>query len=875
MRNYLITSICCIGLFLSFSLSAKPQKNILKVKKETLMHEIRTTHSPYDGQHIQINPPRFMWPDKFPHLGPVLDGVEEHEEKPHVTYKIRIARDSNFTVNKIEAERNWAFYNPFRILEEGKWYWQHAYIDKNGKEEWSAIHNFYVDTNIKTFNPPSFDEILSKLPKSHPRVLLSKEEWDGIIIRNQNNPEAQAYIMKAKKAISHPLLHLSQEIDTSKISGLANEVQQKSLLIRESRKIVDREEANIEAMVRAYLLTKEPIYYKEAMKRLTEILSWRDSKYFAGDFNLSTILSMSTSAYDAFYDLLSDKEKKLLQKSIQENGGKFFEEYVNHLENRIADNHVWQMTLRILTMASFSTLGEIPEATQWADYCYNVWVSRFPGLNDDGAWHNGDSYFHVNIRTLIEVPAFYSRITGFNYFDDPWYNNNVSYVIYHQPPFSKSAGHGNSHETKKTPNGARVGYADALARECNNPWAAAYVRYITERDPDILSSSFEGKSGDLTWYRCTTNKTLAGEKHSLAEMPSAKVFNEIGVATMHTSLGSPEKNAMLSFRSSPYGSTSHALANQNAFNTFYGGKAIFYSSGHRTGFTDDHCMYSYRNTRAHNTILVNGMGQKIGTEGYGWIPRYYEGEKISYVVGDASNAYGKVTSPLWLERARLSGTEFTPENGWDENKLEFFRRHIIQLGKSGIYVIYDELEGKEPVEWSFLLHTTEYPMEVSEMSDRIIVKGKNDTGVSVAHLFSSDEVQCNITDKFFSPPANWLNKTNSKGELIKYADHWHFTATTKKSKISRFLTIIDTYGNSETDRTVEHTGNEIIIGGEWKVICNLNKDGKAFINIENKKENVFLSYDPVKEEGSTIIKDIVKGQVVNKKLIDFLPDMEI
>lgn len=75
---------------------------------------------------------------------------------------------------------------------------------------------------------------------------------------------------------------------------------------------------------------------------------------------------------------------------------------------------------------------------------------------------------------------------------------------------------------------------------------------------------------------------------------------------MNTSLGDIDKNAMLSFRSSSYGSTSHALANQNAFNTFYGGKAIFYSSGHRTGFTDDHCMYSYRNTRAHNSILVNG-----------------------------------------------------------------------------------------------------------------------------------------------------------------------------------------------------------------------------------------------------------------------------
>lgn len=57
------------------------------------------------------------------------------------------------------------------------------------------------------------------------------------------------------------------------------------------------------------------------------------------------------------------------------------------------------------------------------------------------------------------------------------------------------------------------------------------------------------------------------------------------------------------------------------------------------------------------------MTQKMGTEGYGWIPRWYEGKQLSYVVGDASNAYGEVSAPLWLERARLSGTKFTPENG--------------------------------------------------------------------------------------------------------------------------------------------------------------------------------------------------------------------
>ena len=819
------------------SYSGYAQKSILRLSQQTLMHEVRETPSPLDGQHIAVNPPRFMWPDKFPHLGPVLDGVEEENHKPEVTYRIRIARDPEFKSEVMTAERNWAFFNPFKLFEKGKWYWQHAYLDKDGKEEWSPVYHFYVDEQTRTFNPPSLQEVLAKFSQSHPRILLAAKDWDQIIERNKNNPEAQLYIQKARKCLNHPLKHLEEEIDTTQVVKLTNIVQYRSALIRESRKIVDREEANIEAMVRAYLLTKDEVYYKEGIKRLSEILSWKDSKYFAGDFNRSTILSMSTSAYDAWYNLLTPAEKQLLLETISENAHKFYHEYVNHLENRIADNHVWQMTFRILNMAAFATYGELPMASTWVDYCYNEWVSRLPGLNTDGGWHNGDSYFHVNLRTLIEVPAFYSRISGFDFFADPWYNNNALYVIYHQPPFSKSAGHGNSHETKMKPNGTRVGYADALARECNNPWAAAYARTILEKEPDIMKKSFLGKAGDLTWYRCITDKALPKEEHSLAELPMTKVFNETGIATMHTSLGDIEKNAMLSFRSSPYGSTSHALANQNAFNTFYGGKAIFYSSGHRTGFTDDHCMYSYRNTRAHNSILVNGMTQTIGTEGYGWIPRWYEGEKISYMV--------------------------------------MFRRHIIQLGNTGVYVIYDELEGKEAVTWSYLLHTVELPMEMQELPDEVKVTGKNkDGGISVAHLFSSAKTEQAIVDTFFCAPTNWKNVTNAQGKAVKYPNHWHFSSTTIPCKTARFLTVMDTHGNNRADMKVVRQGNTVQVG-DWIITCNLTEKGKAAISVTHQAEKVSLKYDAGKKEGATIITDQVQGKQVNKVLTDYLPDFEI
>ncbi|RNC66416.1 DUF4962 domain-containing protein [Proteiniphilum sp. X52] len=865
-------------LLILFLLVASPlssQECILKIKKETMMHEVRATPSPLPGEHVQLNPPRFRWPDKHPHWGPALDGVENTELKPEVTYRIRISKDAAFQSNVITGERNWAFFNPVEPLEEGKWYWQHAFVDGDGAEEWSPVLVFYVDKSSPAFNPPSFEKILQRLPSHHPRILLDKEEWDNIIERNKNNPETQSYFETADKCLKKPLKSLDKEIDTAQLANLSNEVQYKAVLIRESRKIVDREEKNMESLIRAFLLTKDHKYYAESMKRLSEVIGWQHSQYFAGDFNLSTILSLCTSAYDAFYNILTLHEKNLLLNEIKTLGGIFFHEYVNHLENRIADNHVWQMTFRILTMAAFATVGELPEATQWADYCYNLWVSRFPGLNNDGGWHNGDSYFHVNIRTLIEVPAFYTRVTGFDFFSDPWYNKNADYVVYNQPPFSKSAGQGNAHENVKTPSGARVGYADALARECRNPWVAAYVNQIKKSAPGILTSAFESKPADLTWYRCTTTKEFPADNRTLTEIPLNKVFPATGLAIMHTSIAMPEANAMLSFRSSPYGSTSHALANQNSFNTFYGGKPIFYSSGHRTGFSDPHSMYSYRNTRAHNTILVDGMGQKIGTEGYGWIPRYYEGNAISYVAGDASNAYGEVTSALWLKRAGLSEIEFTPQNGWDKNRLTFFRRHIIQLGKSGVYVIFDELEAMEPVNWSFLLHTVEKPMQVNHSKEYVTVTGTNKSGgKSVAHIFCSQRMKTSVTDKFFQEPENWKNVTDKSGKTVKYPDHWHFTAETPKSEKAGFLAIIDTHGPEREDFNMIVDANNIKIAG-WNIECNLTNTGGSFISIKNDKTGESLFYDRNSNRGVTDIVDTVKGQKIKVSLCDVIPDLEI
>ena len=220
-------------------------------------------------------------------------------------------------------------------------------------------------------------------------------------------------------------------------------------------------------------------------------------------------------------------------------------------------------------------------------------------------------------------------------------------------------------------------------------------------------------------------------------------------------------------------------------------------------------------------------------------------------------------------------TQYTPEKGWDENKLNMFRRHIIQLGSTGVFVIYDELEGKEAVTWSYLLHTVELPMEIQELTDEVKVTGRNKAGgISVAHLFSSAKTEQAMVDTFFCAPTNWKNVTNAQGKAVKYPNHWHFSSTTVPCKTARFLTVMDTHGDNRPDMQVVRKGN-IIQVGDWTITCNLTEKGKAAIHVSNKVEKVSLNYDAGKKEGATTVTDQVKGKQVNKVLTDYLPDFEI
>ena len=866
MKTVLFTAF--ITLVSSAPLQAQ-KESVIRLKATTLMHETRATPYPLDKAVVNDRNVSFQWPlpNAMKSEGAPLDGFESQIkkiDKNKAAYKIRYAQDAEFKKGAVQADTRWPFYNPEKPLAPGVWYWQFGYVE-NGQTQWGSVQQVTVGDNPKKFCPPSLKTLLSKVSPTHPRVWVAKDEWSSFIKNSLPKAERAWYLERADEVLQTPMKSV-KDINTSQVKNLTNAMQVKSYLTRESRRIIDAEEGNTEALIRAYLLTRERKYADEGIKRVITMADWDKDKNVKGDFNASTLLSLCSMAYDSFYDLLTAPQKQELLDAIKEKGTDMYNHFNNYLENHIAENHIWQMTLRILTMAAFSTYGELPEADIWVDYCYNVWLARFPGLNKDGGWHNGDSYFTVNTRTLIEVPYFYSRLTGYDFFSDPWYENNIMYTIFQQPPFSKSGGNGSSHQNVGRPNSIRIGYLDALAKLTGNSFAADFVRRTLKVEPEYMKKALLNKPGDLAWFRLQCDKPLP-EGPGLTALPAGYVFPATGLASFQTNWDRVGGNAMWSFRSSPYGSTSHALANQNAFNTFFGGKPLFYSSGHHIEFTDIHSMLCHRATRAHNSILVNGMGQRLGTEGYGWIPRYYASEKIGYVLGDASNAYGKVISPLWLQRGQQSEVPYTPENGWDDVPLKTFRRHIVNLGNTGYIFIYDELEAAEPVTWSYLLHTTANPMSVNKANNKFVhIQATNRGGASDAYLFSTGTLQTDTTSQFFYPAVNWL-RADDKGNFAKYPNHWHFTATSEKSKVYRFATIINTHALKYPSKDPEILSDGRIKAGGWLISVNLKAEGGPSFFIRSTKEDVNITY----KGQATIISENGYETTMN----DVLPELEI
>ena len=783
-------------LFFTLLIALFTVVNVDAVLRYNYIHEnVRTVPYPQKGMPLYINPCALFVPLSM-----------KNEE--NIQFALSCNKDFPDNATIYSDVRPWCMFNPHQVLKSGIWYWKFRNVSDKGKTfEWSETYSFEITDDLPEFVTPSFDVFLSNIPKEGSRIYCFLS--DNIENTRKNiykHPEFNDMISQARQGIAADYTYDSNPYNKlSEMSELAVKLQT------------------------AYILMDRQVYAEKMVQFVRRLLSVNfETSRLSNDFFAGDMVFLLSNVYETCYSILTDEERSRIEELVI----KVFEYYrplmYGHEENHVFNNHFWQFPVRKFTQAALVFYDKDPLAKEYLEYLYEVWICKAPAanLNRDGNWHNGTSYFSANAVTLSYMAKLFSYLTGVDFLKHPWYKNAGMGLVYSWPPESLSAGFGDGHEkTNDQPLRIRSAFIDFIARENGDPYATWYSSIN-----QLYKTDYE-----LRLYRMLCGKSRLNNESLPSDAPKSVWFKDSGEMIYMDSLADYKHGMYLSFRSSPFGSGSHTHSNQNAFNIHYNGIPVYRSVGYYLNFSDAHNLMSYRHTRAHNTILVDGKGQPFTTRAYGQITRVLQGENITYALGDASNAYCGISEyPMWKDNFERAGITQTPDNGFGETSLTKFLRHVIVLDKD-IVVLYDEMEAEKAVKWDWLLHS---PVRY-DIKDNMLVTYNEEGGfTATAHVLSEQSCTYSQTNDFTERPNE---KLAIRGERLE--NYWHLKATFKPSKANRILTVITIDSDGREKRRTVHcgeTGNVEVDG--WNISAELNVRKPASIKITGKNNKSKFSY---------------------------------
>lgn len=762
---------------------------------ERIHENVRETPYPQQGNTLYLNPAPLLVPSAM---------------KQSDFLQFNLSADKNFPAGNsiLSKPASWCMFNPHKILENGTWYWRVRSVSKSGETmPWSKTYSFRVTDDIPRFVTPTFDVFLNNIPQEHSRIYcFLRDSLDNARKQMRENPDFEPMIAESREA-------LAMDYRTDKAP-----YNKASLMYMHT-----------DYLNTAYTMFQRDIYAEKMVQNVRCLLAVDvDKRVISNDFKAGELAYLLACTYETCYDRFSEKERTQIETIILTILRQYLPHILNKEEVHIFDNHFWQFTFRHFLQASLAIYDKYPEVKEYLEYSYELWTARAPatGFNRDGNWHNGTAYFSANAISLFYVPALFSYLTGTDFMQHPWYKNAGIGLAYSWLPGSLSAGFGDGHEQMNPkPLRIRSAFADLMARYTGDIYAAWY---------SSLNNRYQDEY-ETRLYRLASGKKRPITSELPQDAPKAVWFKDSGEMIANSNLKDLKRNLSLSFHSSPYGSGSHTHSNQNAFNLHYGGKAIYRAVGHYMNFADAHNLLSYRNTRAHNTILIDGIGQPFTTRAYGCITRMFNGEHISYALGDASNAYCGISEyPMWEKNFKNQGLEQSPENGFGETLLKKYRRHIFLLHPN-IVVIYDELEAEKAVRWDWLLHSP-VKFSIDEASAKLTTENKEENVTSVAQLFSNQKCNITQTDQYTVEPNT---KIAVRGE--DFSKPWSLTASFDRCKKNRILTIIQVQADGTQALEISRTGNNFQCGN-WTIEAELSSKKPASLYIHNTENKATFSY---------------------------------
>jgi len=696
-------------------------------------------YAPADGQVVEVTPPPFIW----------VPG------KAGSTYSLQISTSASFDTPEtrtFDGLRRSVFV-PSEPVPAGNWFWRYGVATKQGTV-FGRPRPFTVPEDARPFPFPNWQEAIQRVPQQRPRLFFSGERlaqirrWAG----GELKPAIDALVASCEREVDRELVAEPGYRPQGPDAGpwAVN-------VMRTTRPPMDV----MERCALAYLITGNQRLGREAKRRLQHFFAWDPegpTSFFAYDEPPMWMMMRGTRAYDWTYDLFTADERAKIEANMRVRAAQF----VKHLqrlpfESNPYDSHAGRLP-GFLGECALSFIHEWPEAREWLEYATLLYYTSYPAWGgDDGGWQEGPGYWSAYMQFALHYVLALREATGVDLMQKPYFRNTPYYGLYTATPYHQHRPFGDGQTS--SPRGlGNVMYVFSTLTQ--NPYARWYADESEMTiGADVLS---------LAAY----DPNLAAR--SPLELPGARSFPAVGLASFHTALGGKDRDISFLFRSSPYGGVSHGHADQNAFVVEAFGRGLAIATGYYPWYGSPHHDQWTRATQAVNSVLVDGQGQVGRRWGAGGrLTAFQHAAGTSEIGADSSRAAPSIPG-------LSSGYDYVEGEAAPAyaGRLERFRRHVVHV-RPGIFVLFDDLRAPEPARFQWLLHAYR-KIQINEPTR--VLRIQNAPAAMNVHLLLPDKIDFAQTDKYVPEPEPIAGQWDNT---------WHLTAsTTAAARSEQFLAVM-------------------------------------------------------------------------------------
>jgi len=606
-----------------------------------------------------------------------------------VAWQLEVGRGEDFQQIEYRAEGiTLPVHCPPRAFPAGKYVWRYRGVDKAGQlTDWSQSRRFVVPADAVKMPMPTREELLSRVPKSHPRLFVRPEDLPKLrqLAAGPMKDRYEQLVRRCEKLLRQP----PPTAEPPKYPPQLKAGSEQWRTIWWGNRVYTIEALDSAATLAfTRLLGGKQEYGQLARRILMDCAKWDPkgaTNYHYNDEAGMPYVYFFARTYTFVNDLLSQEERRQCREVIKFRG----DEMYRHLCPR----HLWQpysshsnRAWHKLGEAAIAFLGEVEGADDWLWFAMNVFYNVYPvWCDDDGGWHEGVSYWSSYIGRFSFFADVMRSALGINAFEKPYFSKAGYYAMYLMPPGKNGGGFGDGAKRFRAAN--CVPLVSQLAAQAGNGHWQWYVEQM---------GGPQDVGGYIGFVRGTLPKV---QSRPPDDLPSSRLFAGTGQAYLHCTLRSAKDDVQITFKSSPFGTQSHGNEANNSFNLDAYGQKLLVSSGHYDLYGSEHHRNWVWSTRSVNNITVDGHGQLPRSPlAKGKIVAFHTTPGIDAVAGEAGAAY--------LLR---------DQDGQFRQLLDRFTRTILFI-KPELVIVYDRVVARQPSTYQYWLHADK-KFELADQSD--------------------------------------------------------------------------------------------------------------------------------------------------------------